>query len=591
MLKKLLGILGLHVFMLLSVSFNTDILVPYPKGSGNLQPLNDSIVYPQNYFKSPLDIPLTLAGNFGEPRRLHFHTGLDFRTNQMEGLKVYAPADGYVSRIKVEGAGYGNALYITHTNGWVTVYGHLQKFSEQIMQRLRKEQYGKESFAVDFKLSPNEIPVKQGDIVALSGNTGGSGGPHLHFEIRDSLDNIYNPMLFGYKLKDNIKPTVSGMKFYAMDDDLKYSTDGYRSKVQLVDGIYGLPLSLLKVNTKHIGFSVHTYDKLEGTENYIGIYNMTVFDNDKMVYQYQIDKISFPEKRCVLSHIDYPVFLAESRKSLHKCYVEPGNSCQVYGGLVNGGIIDLSDGKPHNVHIEISDFSGNVSQIDFKLEYDATSTLFKPKSTDYDINFQYDKPNSFSNADFRVDIPKGLLFDNVFARYTPTLATEPGIYSKVHQFGNSDIQTYDWFNVAIKAEGLPENLKEKAVIMYKDKAGAKACRGGRYENGFMMGKGREFGQYYITVDTTAPRITAVNITPGRNMRKYGKIQLKITDGISGIIDFDTYLNGQWVVTTYDAKNALLTFPLSGLAAGEHTYKLVVEDERHNKSEYSVKFVW
>lgn len=591
-MKKWFGFICLHLFMLLGTSFNS---VPHAHyihtGAGNLQPLNDSIAYPQNYFKSPLDIPLTLAGNFGEPRRLHFHTGLDFRTNQMEGLKVYAPADGYVSRINVNGAGYGNALYITHTNGWVTVYGHLQKFNEQIMQRLRKEQYSKESFAVDFKPGPDELPVKQGDIIALSGNSGGSGGPHLHFEIRDSLDNIYNPMLFGYKLKDNIKPTVSGIKFYAMDTLLKHTSDGYRSKLVLVNGVYNLPVSVLKVNTKSIGFSVHTFDKLESTENYIGIYNMTVFDNDRMVYQYQIDKISFPEKRTVLSHVDYPVFLAEGRKSLHKCYVEPGNSCTVYSNLANGGIVDLSDGKAHNVQIEISDFSGNVSQLSFKLQYEAAATIFKPKATAYDIVFAYNQPNSFINDDIRVQIPKGLLFDNVFASYSPTLATVPGIYSKLHQLGSSDVQTYDWFNIAVRAEGLPENLQAKAVLMYKDKTGAKACRGGKYENGFVTGKGREFGQYYIAVDTTAPRITPVNIVPGRNMRKYGKIQFKISDGMSGIIDFDTYLDGKWVVTNYDAKNALLNFPLNGLAAGEHIYKVVVEDERHNKSEYSVKFVW
>ncbi len=590
MLKKLLGIIGLHVLMLLSVSFNADIPAPYMIGAGNQQPFNDSIVYPQNYFKSPLDIPLTLAGNFGEPRRLHFHTGLDFRTNQVEGLKVYAPADGYISRVKVEGAGYGNALYIRHTNGWVTVYGHLQRFNDKIQQRLRKEQYGKESFAVDFKPGPDELPVKQGEIIAFSGNSGGSGGPHLHFEIRDTFDNIYNPMLFGYKLKDNIKPTVSAVKFYAMDE-LRYNSDGYRSKVVLANGIYNLPVSVLKVNAKSTSFSINTIDRLEGTENYIGIYNMTVFDNDKMVYEYQIDKLSFPEKRCVLSHVDYPVFMAESRRSFHKCFVEPGNKADIYGNVVDGGKVDLSDGKVHNVHIEISDFSGNVSQLVFKLQYDAAAVTFKPKALNYVARFAVDSANSFTTSDIRVSISKGLMFDNAFINYTPTLPTTPGIYSKIHQLGSSDVQTYDWFSIAVRAEGLPDNLKDKAVLMYKDDSGAKACRGGKYEDGFIVAKGREFGQYYITVDTTKPRITPVNITPGRNKRKYGKIQFKISDGTSGIIDFDTYVDGKWVVTNYDAKNALLSYPITNLEGGEHIYTVVVEDERHNKSEYPIKFVW
>ena len=209
------------------------------------------------YFGNVLDIsPPTIVGNFGEPRRLHFHTGLDFRTNQEEGHAVFAAADGYISRINVSSVGYGNALYITHPNGYVSVYGHLQRFNSKIMQRLRKEQYAKENFAVDFYLQPNEISVKKGDTIALSGNTGGSGGPHLHFEIRDSAERIYNPMLFGYKLKDDMKPVVSFLKFYALDE-LKNKSDGYRTKVLNNHGVYEVTGGIIKLNAAQVGLSVN----------------------------------------------------------------------------------------------------------------------------------------------------------------------------------------------------------------------------------------------------------------------------------------------------------------------------------------------
>jgi hypothetical protein len=548
-------------------------------------------VYPQNYFRSPLDIPLTLAGNFGEPRKLHFHAGLDFRTNQQEGLKVYATADGYVSRINVQGAGYGHALYIRHPNGWVTVYGHLKQFSAPITERLRKEQFAKESFAVDFNLNANEIPVKKGEVIALSGNTGGSGGPHLHFEIRDTLDNIFNPLLFGYKLKDDLKPTVGYVKFYPLDS-LKYRCDGYRAKAVLQNGVYELASGTIKLNAKRVGFSVNTYDGMNGTEAHVGIYNMTVFDGSKMIYNLRFNRMSFAEKRYVLSHIDYPVFMSEGKKSFHKCFVEPGNTCGIYSDVENAGEIDLSDGKEHHIHVEITDFNGNVSQVKIKLRYDAASVLFKAKEFKYTTRFDYEHSNDFNTSEIKLHIPKGCLFDNVYLNYASFPSDDPKVFSKIHQVDNSNTLVFDWFTVSVKAENLPVELRDKAVLVYKDNGGATTAKGGIWENGFVTARAREFGQFYISIDTTPPKIFPVNITAGRNKRNYRIIQFKISDNLSGITDFDTYIDGKWVVTEYDAKTATLTHNIStDLTSGEHLFTLIVTDERKNKAEYSVKFNW
>lgn len=544
--------------------------------------------YPQNYFGSPIDIPITLIGNFGEPRAGHFHTGLDIRTNQEVGHKVFAAADGYISRINVSGSGYGNALYIAHPNGYVTVYAHLLEYNPTIMKRLRKEQYAKESFAVDFNLPPGEIPVKKGEEIALSGSTGSAAGPHLHFEIRDAQENAINPLLFGYDLKDNIKPLVSALKFYP-EDELKNRSDGYRANLVLKNGNYEVPDGVVKLNDNKVGISVNTIDEINLTNGHIGIYQMKMYDNKQLVYEYEMDKISFDDKRYVLSHIDYPLFLA-SHKIFHKCFVDPGNKCPVYSNLVNRGIIDLSDDKPHNIKIEVSDEAGNTSVINLVLQHDKNSKLFAERDFKFTTLFFYNRENEFSNSDVHVKIPNGCLFDDLYFKYSSSGAADNKTYSKIYQLDNSDTQVFDWFTISVKTENLAPALRDKAVLVCRDKKGNSESWGGKFEDGFITAKTRSFGAYFIKLDTTPPKIVALNIRPGRNMRAYKNIRFRISDNLSGVAGFDTYLDGKWTVTDYDAKSSTLTHTLDpGLANGEHIFNVVVTDERHNQSEYSVKF--
>lgn len=542
---------------------------------------------PVGYFGNVLDIsPNTIVGNFGEPRKSHFHTGLDFRTNAEEGHSVFAAADGYVSRINVSGVGYGNALYITHPNGFVTVYGHLREFAAPIQKRLRTEQYAKENFTVDFYPNPNELVVKKGELVAKSGNTGGSGGPHLHFEIRDTFENVYNPMLFGYKLKDDLKPVVGFVKFYPLDS-LKYKSDGYRLRPTLKEGIYEFSTGVVRLNASKIGFSINAYDVMNMTQSHTGIYNLAVFDGDKMVYDARFDKLTFPERRYVMSHIDYPIFMNEGRKSFHKCFIEPGNACCIYSGVMNAGEIDLSNGKEHSVHVEITDFNGNISQIKMKLKWDANATSFKSKNLPYTVRFDYDHDNEFSNAEFKIQVPKGCLFDNQFLKFTSAISSDTNCFSKVFKLGDEDVLSYDWMNVWVKAENLPASLREKAVVVVN----GTTSLGGNFENGFIKARTRDFGSFVVKLDTIPPKIAALNVVTGKNMRTYKKILFKISDNLTGIADFDTYIDGKWVVTDYDGKSAVLTHTLDlSLPTGEHEFKVVVRDERKNETKYSIKFM-
>ena len=546
--------------------------------------------YPQNYFKAPLDIPLALAGNFGEPRAGHFHAGLDFQTKQQEGLPVYAAADGYVSRINVSPVGYGNALYITHPNGYVTVYGHLKEFSPALMSRLRKEQYAKKAFALNIQLSPGEFIIKQGDKIATSGSTGSSGGPHLHFEIRDSSEFPVNPLLFGVKIADATPPVVSFLKFFPMDQ-LKYNCDGYLCKLSLKGNQYQPPAEVIKLNSTAVGVAVNTYDLMDKVENTLGIYNLKLTVDGKLIYEYETDRMSFKDGRYVLSQIDYPRFLNEDEQIYHKCFVEPGNKCPVYSNLVNRGIIDLSDKAIHDVKIDVADFSNNVSSIHFKVQYDEKSSLLKIKESPYVKEFIYSEPNEFLTNEFKMRLPANCLFDTLHFNYSMALSTSADVYSKDHLLSPAGTGFFDWYYLSIKTDKLLPRYNEKAVVVFKDEKGNEFSRGGTYKDGFVSTRAREFGLCYIKIDTVPPVIHAINIAQDKNIRKSKTIAFKISDDLSGIAAYNTYLDDSWVVSDYDAKSGKLVYKVEAdLKAGDHVFKVVVEDERQNHAEQVVRFV-
>ena len=535
-------------------------------------------------------MPLLLAGNYAEPRTGHFHAGLDLQTRQQEGLPVHAAANGYVSRINVSSVGYGNALYITHPNGFVSVYGHLKEFTPELMKRLRKDQYAKKQFAVDVELRQDEFPVKQGDVIAYSGSTGSSGGPHLHFEIRDAAENPINPMLFEFKIQDATAPLVNGLKFYPMDT-LKYKCDGYRCGLSGKNGHFEAKGGVIKLNAPSVGVSVNTYDLMDKVENKLGIYTLKLFDNDRLIYAYEADRMSFREGRYVLSHIDYPVFLNEDEQAYHKCFVEPGNKCPVYSNLVNRGIIDLSDSTLHVIKIEVADFEGNTSTIRADIQWSAKSNLLKATEMPFVKRFDYGRSNEFSNDEVKLSLPASCLFDTTYFNYSASLSTNGDVFSKEHLLGHATTCFFDWYTISVKTERLNDRFKDKALIVFKDEKGNEFSRGGTFKDGFVTTKAREFGLCYVKIDTIPPKIVPVNISQGKNMRKNKNILFKITDNLSGIGYFNTFLDGEWVETDYDAKSSTLIYKLNDdIKPGEHQFKVVVVDERRNSASYKVKFI-
>lgn len=545
-----------------------------------------SRIYPQSDFIPPLDIKPALAGSFGEIRGGHFHSGSDYRTNQREGLPVYAIADGYVSRLRVQVGGFGNAVYLSHPNGFSSVYGHLQRFASRIERIIRAYQYRKQLNAVDFNLFPIEIPVKKGEVIAWSGNTGSSGGPHLHFEIRDSkTEEVINPQLFGLKLDDKTKPTIGGLYMYRLNG-IPFNESTPRQYFQLSggNGSYNLLKNPIINMAGEVGFGIITNDpQPSGSNN--GIYSIELKMDSSIIYQSAIERFYFNNSRGVNAHIDYPAFI-QTGKIIQKSFIEPGNPSGVYLKNINRGIIDLKDTGIHQMTYTVKDASGNTTILTFRIKYNPQAVL-KADSIKGVKTFRYNTTNEFSTSDVKINAPKGIFYDNLDFRYDYS-PQRKGIWSLVHKLHTRLIPIHSAYNLAIKVDStLPVDLRKKALVTN--------TRGnvflGTWDKDFLNVKPSVFGDFFIVLDTVAPVIRPVNISENKQMSATGKINLKISDNLSGIGSFTGTIDDQWVLMEIDPKTASLWHTLDGtLKPGKHVFRVMVTDNVGNIKAYSVNFV-
>ncbi|WP_354357601.1 M23 family metallopeptidase [Pedobacter sp. UYP30] len=321
--------------------------------------------YPLTYFRQPLDIsPPALAGSFGELRANHFHSGIDFRTNQREGYPVYAVADGYISRLRVQNSGFGQALYINHPNGYTSVYGHLQRFSPKIAAIVKNLQYQGKTFELDNYPNETLIPIRKGEVIAYSGNRGSSGGPHLHFEIRDSkTEETINPQFFGIIIPDNIPPVIHGLYFYRLNGR-HFDQNIPKQSIPII-GSNGNYSSKAVLNLSgEIGFGIVATDRHNGKSGTNGVYSIQLQVDGKTVFTSALERFAFENSRAVNAHIDYPSYL-KTRVKIQKSFVEPGNPLQIYSNLVNGGRILFTNGETHQLKYIVTDATGNASVVQF----------------------------------------------------------------------------------------------------------------------------------------------------------------------------------------------------------------------------------
>jgi len=417
-----------------------------------------------NYFSVPVKIPVFLSGNFAELRPNHFHAGIDIKTQGRTGLPIYAAADGYVSRIAISATGYGKVLYINHPNGTTTVYGHLDSYSQQIDDYIRKIQYEKEVFAIDQNVPEGILPVKKGEQIANSGNSGSSGGPHLHFEIRRTKEQMMlNPLLFNMPVKDKTKPIIQAIVVYPVSDDASVSAKktSQRFETILVGNTYKLKTDQIIQVSGKIGFGIQAVDLLDGSPNKCGIYSIKLTIDNEIIYSFTMDDFAIEESRYINSHIDYERAVRSGQR-LYRTWLEPGNKLSIYDTLEKRGLFKANDDQLHQVKYEITDVYGNATNLNFSIkstEKEITAPVSKGEL------FKYNHNNHVRNDELEFSVPEGALYNDVDFLYVKKAAL-PKFYSPVFQLHNPYTALHFACQLRIKASKLPARLQEKVALTF-----------------------------------------------------------------------------------------------------------------------------
>ncbi|MBF4983504.1 M23 family metallopeptidase [Nonlabens mediterrranea] len=538
---------------------------------------------PEGYFKNPLDIELKLSGTFGELRSNHFHSGLDIKTNQRTGLKVYATASGYVSRIKIERYGYGKAIYITHPNGYTSVYAHLDKLSPRIEEYLKKQQYDKETFEIQLFPSDLELRVDQGEVIAYSGNSGGSGGPHLHFEIRDSAARPINPMMMGIQVPDTKKPLVKQIMAYPLDENTTINGKNEPALLRLI------PLKSGGFKTENlkaygtIGIGVNTSDRQNGGNNQNGVYQITTSYNGTPNFEICFDTYAFKETRYLNQMIDYG-FFKKNKSRISKLFIPSGSPLSLYGNSINDGKLSLYDPGSHsNYQIEIKDYQGNTSKIIMDIINDeAPAELLAPNND----GLEYVSHTSTFNrqlGNFNLTIPKGALYEDQLLEIKENLDTII-VHRDVVPLHKNFILEYD---ISSK---VGDNLDQYYIARITSWGAAYHVNTKRNGNK-LTAYSKIMGTYAITKDDKKPSIKPINFKNKQWISKNKTLRLSIADKESGIDGYRATVNGKFILMEYDYKTGIIKHDFSDnvVIDSENHLKVIVTDNAGNSTTFEATF--
>lgn len=556
----------------------------------NSLPIFSQVTYPDNYFRLPLDIPMTLSGSFGEPRANHLHSGIDIRTNQQEGYPVYAVADGFVSRIKVQGGGFGYALYIDHPNGYTSVYGHLQRYNHKIDAWIKAKQYKLREFEVDIFPKRGEIPVSKGEVIAISGSSGMSGGPHLHYEIRNTQTEYpINPLFFGYNMTDTIPPIIKSLRIIPIKDrgQVNGRSEAKDFALKNKKNHYYLELlSPLEVSGD-IAFGIETSDFQNGNEISTGPYSIDFYLDSLRYNAMRFETFSFTQNRAVNSIIDYAEFMKSNRKII-RSVVDPNNPLKIYDEVRNGGVFSFNDNNIHLFRCVVKDFHGHYSELSVWLKSKKIPYVWA-KANEYEKVFYWNRINYFNARDLNIVIPKGALYDTLLFKYS----TEPGndfLYSNIYCIHDIYTPVHESYSLSIKTKNINPILQKKLVMVRLKEDGDFISEGGRWANGYMTARVRNFGKFAVAADTIRPVIKPFSSFKKRMLREKGVIQFKIGDNLSGVKTFKGFLNGKWVLFSLDAKNSVITYEIdSHVRVGSNSLIIELEDQVGNKSVFKTTF--
>jgi len=545
-----------------------------------------------SYFQAPVDIAMLLSGNFAEIRSDHFHSGIDIKTQGVIGHEIHAAAEGYISRINISSGGFGNALYLAHPNGKTTVYGHLDRFRPDIAAFVREMQYAKSKHTMNIYPGKDEWKVDKGELIAWSGNSGYSFGPHLHFEIRNSSNqHPENVLRYGFSIQDTLPPKFLSLWLYQYDKQEEYSfissKDGHQ--VENNNGKHELKDNLPLTVSGRFGIGIEAYDYLNGSRNKCGLYTIDLYQDEQQVFSIKMDEFSFNESRYINSFIDYEA-RQKDRKDIQRLFCDPNNRLSLYEQVINSGLMEFADTNLHIIKIIIHDAYMNRSELAFKVR---NKPSVHPDPAEFKNVFRYNQPNSYKNEGIQIDFPENAFYTDISFEYKK----EPGAtnyLSDIHSIHNSYTPVHLPYRISLATAAMHDSLKDKAAIVAINDDGEESYIGGDWEDDQLIAKPGFFGSFAVSLDTVPPAIIPLNTESGKDMSQNSSVRFRVEDNLSGIRSYDGYIDNQWVLFEYSARDDEVIYVFDGdrLEKGlKHELELYIIDNMNNLSYYYSEFYW
>ena len=545
-----------------------------------------------DYYDYPLrNVAGYYSANFGELRSNHFHSGVDFKTDGVEGKPVVAVADGYVSRIFQSPTGYGLALYITHPNGTTSVYGHLSRFRDDIAKYVFQERHRLRKHRVDLYCKADMFPVKRGEEIARSGNSGSSGGPHLHFEIRNSANQkTFNIIAAGVITpKDDISPLIRKVHYFEVDtvDGVPRQSRASTYDVQRSEGAIFKLVQTSPVNVGRNGyFVVEVTDRKNDTQNTYGVYHITASMDDAPFFEYRNDGFTFDITRYCNAIAYYPIQRSSRNEAIRLAHL-PGSIKHFYPTLVNKGAIRVAEAEQHTIRITATDDCLNTSTLEFAIVGKPDGECFCSEMRATAATAYYNRLFTTNVDDcFRAEIPAGALYESTdieAKRVTPTIKADSSIVvlSDAYRVGSKNIPLHKAMTIVFNHH-IDQSWENHATLAAVNDKGGLSYAGGKYREGKIWLNTTSFGTYCVVADKTPPTITP-QFTDGADCSGRKDISFQLKDNFSGVASYNITIDGKWAAIDYSRGKAKINLDDEMVGGGvSHPIKLTVTDSCGNR---------